>query len=91
MQEELIGVCVGASAILGAAVSQDAKDVYTMLIIEGQDFIVQEVGSSKGGPVRIDLGEADVGVGVYARLLVEPPYALYVADIAGVLGNKEAG
>jgi hypothetical protein len=36
------------------------------------------------------LGESDVGVGIDARLLIEPPYALYVPYVAGILGQKEA-
>ncbi len=89
VQEDLIGVRVGAPAVLRAAVSQDAKDIYPILVVKGQDLIVQEVGSGKG-LVRVNFCEADVG-GCRYPSLIELSNAFYIADVAGVLGKKEAG
>ena len=40
VQEKLVGVRICSSAVLWAAVSQDAKDAYPMFVVEGQYLVV---------------------------------------------------
>ena len=62
-----------------------------MLLVEGDDPVIEQIG---GGDRRLDvveLGKADLGVGVDEGLLVDATHPLQRADIEGVLGTAVAG
>ena len=50
-----------------------------------------DVGRGQRRLARVELGKADLRIGVDHRLLVDPPHALQGADIEGVLRQAVAG
>ena len=52
-----------------------------MFVEERQDFIVQYIGRRESGFIRIDFGEANIGVSINGRLLIDFVNALDVTDI----------
>lgn len=61
------------------------------MVEEGQYLVVDEVRRRERRLLQVDLGKAHVGVGVDTRLLVDLSHALDVADVVGVLTEKETG
>ena len=47
-----------------------------MLLEEGDDAIVEEIGGGQGGLSVVKLGEPDFGVGVDKGLLIDPADAV---------------
>ena len=60
-----------------------------MFVEERQDFIVQNIGRRESGFIRVNLGEADVGMSINGRLLIDFADALDVTDIARVLTQQK--
>lgn len=58
-----------------------------MLIEERKNLVIEEIGSSQGVFLPIDLGKSYVRIGVDSRLLVDLANALDVADVIGVLAE----
>ena len=52
-----------------------------MLLEEGDDAIVEEIGGGQRGLSVVKLGEPDLGVGVDKGLLIDPADALQRAGI----------
>ena len=62
-----------------------------LLVEEGHDAIVQEIGGGKRDLSVVEFGEgSDFRVGVDEGLLIDASHALHVADIEGVLGSAIA-
>ena len=90
-QVELVFVAVVGAAIFGAAVGQDALQRDAVLFVERQHPVVQKVGGGDRRLAVIELGEADLGVGVDEGLLIDAANALQRADVEGVLRAAIAG
>src|SRR5512139_4193910 len=60
-----------------------------MLVEERQYAVVQEIACGQRGLVRIEFGESYIAVRVDGGLLIELPYTLDVAHIAGVLCHEK--
>jgi hypothetical protein len=61
-----------------------------MLFEEGDDAIVQQLRRGNRRLLRIQLGEADLRIGVDKGLLIDSPDPFQVADVEGVLGATVA-
>ena len=61
-----------------------------MLLEERHHPVVEQIGGGERGLAVVELGEADLGVGVDEGLLVDAPDALERADVEGVLGAAVA-
>ena len=82
---------LGVAAVFAAAVGQHPAERDAVLLVEGDDPVIEQIG---GGDRRLDvveLGEPDLGVGVDEGLLVDATHPLQRADIEGVLGTAVAG
>ena len=90
-QVELILVAVVRAAILGATIGQHPVDADPVLVEERDHPVIQQVGGGERRLAGIELGEADLGVGVDHRLLVDAAHALERADVEGVLRQAIAG
>ena len=60
-----------------------------MFVEERQDFVVQNISRRESGLVRIEFSEANIGMSVDGRLLIDFANALDVADITRVLAEKK--
>jgi hypothetical protein len=68
-----------------AAVGEDTLQNHAVLLVEGQDPVVEEIGRRDRRLAIIELGEADLGIGVDEGLLIDSADALQGADVEGVL------
>jgi len=82
---EFVFVGLGGAAVFGAAVGQHPAQLEFLLVEEGHDAIVEQIGRGDRGLAVIKLGEAELAVGVDEGLLVDAPDTLQRADIEGVL------
>ena len=88
---EFVLVAVVGAAIFCAAIGQHALQGDVVLVVEWDDPVVEQVGGGQRGLAIIELGEADLGIGVDEGLLVDPTDAFERADIEGILGAAVAG
>jgi hypothetical protein len=82
---------LGVTAVFAAAVGQHPRERDTVLLVERQHPVVEQIG---GGELRLDVIElckADRGVGVDEGLLVNAADPFERADIERVLGAKVPG
>ena len=84
-QVELIFVTIVGTAILCATIGQDPIDADRMVVEERDHPIVEDVGRGQWRLDQIELGEANLGIGVNHRLLIDPPDTLQRADIECIL------
>jgi hypothetical protein len=87
---ELVFVPLGIAAILAAAIGQHAQQLKLMAVEEWQYAVIQKIGRRDRCLAIIELGEGNLGVSVDEGLLVDPPYALEIADVEGILGTAVA-
>src|SRR5512133_1153977 len=87
---QLVFVPFGVAAELAAAISQHAQQLDIVLLEERQHTVVEEIGRRDRRFAVVELGKADLGVGVNERLLVNSPHALQIADIERILGTAVA-
>ncbi len=73
------------AAIFGASVGQHPADDDALLFEEWQHAVVEHLGGGNRRPAVIELGEADLRVGVDHGLLVNPADPFEGADIESVL------
>ena len=83
---ELVLVAVVRATIFGAPVGQHPLQHDAVLVVERDHPVVQQVGGGERGLAVVQLGEADLGVGVDEGLLVDPADTLERTDIERVLG-----
>jgi hypothetical protein len=83
---QLILVPFGIAAELAAAVSQHAQELDIVLLEERQHTVIEQIGRRDRRLAVVELGKADLGVGVDEGLLVDASNALKIADIERVLG-----
>ena len=82
---KLVFVAVVGPAVFGPAVGEHALQGDVVLFVERDHPVVEQVGGERRLSV-VDLGEADLGVGVDEGLLVDASDALERPDVEGVLG-----
>ena len=70
---------------------QYSADRDFLLLEEGQHAVIQHVRRGDRGLGIVELGEADLRIGVDHGLLVDATHAFERADIEGVLGYAVAG
>src|SRR5262249_31513015 len=83
---QLVLVPFGIAAELAAAVSQHAQELDIVLLEERQHTVIEQIGRRDRRLAVVELGKADLGVGVDEGLLVDASNTLQIADIEGVLG-----
>ena len=71
-------------------VGEDAQQRHAVLVEEGDHPVVQQLGRADRRLAVVELGEADLRVGVDEGLLVDPPHPLHDAHVEGVLGAAVA-
>ena len=74
------------AAELAAAVRQHAQQLDIVLLEERQHTVIEQIGGGDGRLAVVELGKADLGVGVDEGLLVDASNTLQVADIERILG-----
>src|SRR5262249_23826463 len=84
---KLVLVPFGVAAELAAAVSQHAQELDIVLVEERQHSVIEQIGGGDGRLAVIELGKADLSVGVDEALLVDASNTLQVADIERILGT----
>ena len=89
-QIELVFVAVVGPAVFGPAVGEHALQGDAVLLVERDHPVVEQVCGGQRGLAVVELGEADLGVGVDKGLLIDAPDALERPDIEGVLGAAVA-
>ena len=87
---ELVFVTVVGPAEFGSPVGEHALQENTVLLEEGNDPVVEEVSGGQRRLAVVELGEADLGVGVDEGLLIDAPDPFESPDIEGVLGAAVA-
>jgi hypothetical protein len=90
-QVELVFVPVVGAAELGAAVGEQPLQRHAVLLEERDDPVVEQIGGGDRGLAVVELGEAELGVGIEEGLLIDAPDALEGSDVEGVLGAAVAG
>src|SRR5512132_1548558 len=90
-QVELVLVPLGVAAVFAAAVGQHPAERDAVLLIERQHPVIEQIGGGDRGLDVVELGEADLGVGVDEGLLVDATHPLQRPDIEGVLGTAVTG
>jgi hypothetical protein len=85
-QIEFVFVAVVGPAIFSPAVGEHALQRNVVLVVERDHPVVEQVGGGERGLAVVELGEADLGVGVDEGLLVDAPDALERPDVESVLG-----
>ena len=76
--------------IFGSSVGEYPHQLQVMLFKERNDPVIEHVRRNKSVLPAVELGEADFGIGVDDRLLVDMPYAFYIPYMISVLRHKEA-
>ena len=79
------------AAVFAAAVGQHPAERDAVLLVKRQHPVIQQIGRGDRRLDVVELGEADLGVGVDEGLLVDAPHPLQRADVEGVLGAAVAG
>ena len=69
---EFVFVAVVSAAIFGAAIGENTLRADAVLLVEGQDPVVQEIGRRDRRLPIMELGKADLGIGVDEGLLINP-------------------
>ena len=90
-QVELVGVVLRLPAVLGAPVSEDAKQLDALLIEKWDHPVVEQISCGDGALVGVELGSGHPAVGINEGLLIDPAHALDGTYIVGVLGTQVAG
>ncbi len=75
---EFIFVTVMGAAEFGATIGQDPLQRHTLILVERDDRSLSRSGRGDRGLAVVELGEADLGVGVDEGLLIDPPTPLRV-------------
>src|SRR5262249_55250857 len=70
-QVEFVFVTIMGTAVLGAAVGQNALQGYTVFLVEGNNPVIEQVSGGNRRLAIVELGEADLGVGVGEGLSVK--------------------
>src|SRR5262249_48105117 len=84
-QVEFVFVAIMGAAVLGAAVGQNALQGHTVFLVEGNNPVVEQVGGGDRRLAIVELGEAELGVGVDEGLLVNTTNALQRTDVEPIL------
>ncbi len=90
-QVELVFVPIVGAAELGAAVGQHALQRHVVFLEERDDAIIEQIGGGDRGLAAIELGEAELAVGIDEGLLVDASDALEGSDIERILRAAIAG
>ena len=88
---ELVFVALVGAAIFGAAIGEHPLQHDAVLLVERDHPVVEQIGGGDRRLAVVELGEADLGVGVDEGLLVDAADALQRADIERVLRAAIAG
>ena len=88
---ELVFVAVVGAAIFGAAIGENTLQHDAVLLVEGQDPVVQEIGRSDRRLAIIELDEANLRIGIDEGLLIDAADAFQGTHIEGVLHAAIAG
>ena len=59
-----------------------------MLVVERQHLVIQQIGRGDRRLDVVQLGEADLGIGVDEGLLIDAAHPLQRADVEGVLAPQ---
>ena len=73
---QLVFVPFGIAAKLAAAVSQHAQELDVVLLEERQHTVIEQIGCRDRRLAVVELGKADLGVGIDEGLLVDASNAL---------------
>src|SRR5512134_1347325 len=88
---ELVLVPLRVAAVFAAAVGQHPAQRDAVLLVKRQHPVIQQIGRGDRRLDVVELGEANLGIGVDEGLLVDAAHPLQRADIKGVLGTAVAG
>ena len=88
LQIQIILMVFRPSIELRSPVSQYPQKRDLILIEEGQNFVVQDVGRSDGMLACVEFCKSHTAVGVYKSLLINPPNAFDGSDVISVLRAK---
>ena len=88
---ELIFVMLWIAAIFRAPIGKNTLQHDAVLLVEGQDPVVQEIGGHDRRLAIIELGEANLRIGIDEGLLIDAADAFQGAHIEGVLRAAIAG
>jgi len=91
LQEQLVGVPVGAPAKLAAIVGEDRGDGRFMLVEEGEHVFVEHVNSSDRQLASVEPAPGVAGIAVDDRLQVDAAHALQCPDKEGIDRHQIAG
>src|SRR5262249_17189083 len=80
---QLVLVPFGIATELAAAVGQHAQQLDIVLLEERQHTVIEQIGRRDRRLAVVELGKADLGVGVDEGLLVDASNTLQVADVEG--------
>src|SRR5262245_15426991 len=83
---QLVLVPFGIATELAAAVGQHAQQLDIVLLEERQHTVIEQIGRRDRRLAVVELGKADLGVGVDEGLLVDASNTLQVADVERILG-----
>src|SRR5262249_47662583 len=78
---QLVLVPFGIATELAAAVGQHAQQLDIVLLEERQHTVIEQIGRRDRRLAVVELGKADLGVGVDEGLLVDASNTLQVADV----------
>jgi hypothetical protein len=91
-QIPLIFMILAVSAVPSTSVREDSQHLNAMLLEEGKNPIVEQIGGYGGVLPVIQLHEAKheakFAVGIDERLLLDAPNTFYIADEEGVLDSQ---
>src|SRR5262245_23206887 len=82
---EFIFMAIMGAAIFGAAICQNALERHALVLVERNDAVIKQIGGGDRRLAVIELGKADLGIGVDESLLVNASNTLEGADVEGVL------
>lgn len=90
-QIQFVFMCFPVSAVFGSPVREHPHQFQVMLLEERNHPVIEHVRRHERVLPVVKFGEADFGVGVDDRLLVNVPDAFDIPYIIGVLRHQEAG
>lgn len=85
-QVELIFVALPIATVFSASVRQDTQQSDVVLVIPGDDTVIEEVGGHQSVLAVVELNKGHLGIGIYEGLLIDTADTLERAYIISVLG-----
>ena len=89
-QGKLVFVMLGVAAVLGASVGQDPTRFHLSGIEEGDHLVIEQIGRGDRRLAIVKLGKGDLRAVVDEGLLLDPSYALHVADVDGCAERRSS-